>query len=86
MFRTLQASYWTAERDREWEIEVIALQTYLEFSIDGRVILSLSDTTYSTGRVGIYVESACLSVRDFSLEHLNAVSMPSEDLSEGTLF
>ena len=86
MFRTLQASYWTAEQDREWEIEVVALQTYIEFSIDGRVILSLSDTTYATGRVGIYVESACLSVRDFSLEHLNPVSKPSEELSEGALF
>jgi beta-fructofuranosidase len=82
-FRTLQASYWQAERDREWEIEVVALQTYLEFSIDGQVILSLADTTYSTGCVGIYVESACLSVRDFTLEHLEPPSRPSGDLPEG---
>ncbi len=82
-FSTLQASYWQAERDREWEIEVVALQNYLEFSIDGRVILSLSDTTYAAGCVGIYVESACLSVRDFSLEHLKPVSKPSEDLPDG---
>lgn len=82
-FRTLQASYWQAERDREWEIEIVALQTYLEFSIDGRVVLSLADTTYSTGCMGIYVESARLNVRDLTLEHLEPPSKPSEDLPEG---
>lgn len=82
-FRTLQASYWQAERDREWEIEIVALQTYMEFSVDGRVILSLADTSYSIGRVGIYVESACLSVRDLSFEHLRPPTKPSEDLPEG---
>jgi beta-fructofuranosidase len=82
-FRTLQASYWQAERERDWDIEVLALQTYLEFSIDGRVILSLSDTSYTTGRVGIYVESACLSVSDLFLEHLEPLSKPSADLPEG---
>ncbi|MDX1429971.1 MAG: hypothetical protein R3282_06770, partial [Rhodothermales bacterium] len=82
-FRPLQASYWLAEQDREWEIELVALQTYLEFSIDGRVILSLADTTYSTGCVGLYIESACLSVRDASLEELEPPSKPSADLPEG---
>lgn len=82
-FQSLQAGFWYTETPGAADIELLAYGSYLELSVDGRVILSLADQTYNVGRLGIYVESSTLEVLDPVLEHLHSPTQSDEHLPEG---
>jgi len=82
-FATLQAGFWHSETQGAADIELLAFGSYMELSIDGRVILSLSDSTFPKGRLGIYAESATLDVCNVQLDHLRSPSQSDEHLPEG---
>jgi len=82
-FNSLQAGYWRPAAQPGCDISLLALGNYLEFSIDGCVLLSLADGSYSAGRLGLYVESACLQVQEPRLEHLQTLTHPTSELPAG---
>lgn len=69
-FRSMQAGYWRTNQHGPWEISLLALRDYLEFSLDGSVLLTLADPTYDCGGIGCYVETALLQLSNVTLEHL----------------
>ena len=81
-FRPLQAGYWQTS-DASVEISVMAFGSYLEISVNGRVILSLADKEYRSGHLGIYVESATLRLSDVSLEELATPTQSETHLVSG---
>ncbi|QDV26449.1 glycoside hydrolase family protein [Aureliella helgolandensis] len=84
-FQSLQAGYWYAERPRDIEIGLLAFGSYHELSVNGRVVLSLVDATFSRGLVGFYVETADLHVKNLSLESLEPPTQADDHLVQGTL-
>lgn len=80
-FRTLQAGYWLSDSGGPWNVELLAFGSYLEFSVNGYVLLTLADDTYTRGRVGLYVETARLRAEDLTLEHLQSPRRPSDLLT-----
>ncbi|MBW4709041.1 hypothetical protein KX928_14720 [Roseobacter sp. YSTF-M11] len=68
---SLQSGNFLADNSkREWQIEVVAHGTYIEFSIDGHVTLCVVDDAYAVGRVGFYAESAQLKLDSVTMERL----------------
>jgi beta-fructofuranosidase len=47
---------------------LVKYQQYLEFSLDGYVMLTLADDHFERGRVGFYIESAKMRVDNLKLE------------------
>ena len=52
--------------------ELIAYEQYLEFSFHGRILLTLADDTFRSGRLGFYVEGGKMQVRNLELHHCRA--------------
>lgn len=71
-YLTLQSgNFLSKNAKQEWDIEVVAHGTYLEFSIDGQVTLSVVDDAYASGRMGFYAESAQLKLEAIKIERLH---------------
>lgn len=57
----LQAVHYVPSGNRH-DFSLLAYKQYLEFSLDGYVMLTLADDTFTEGQVGFYVESTQVSV------------------------
>lgn len=68
----LQSNYYVAHGDPH-PFTLLAYGAYLEFSLDGAVLLTLSDERFSEGRVGFYTESARLRVHGLTLDLLECL-------------
>lgn len=82
-FNSLQAGYWRSTPDSPHVLTLIAFGSYLELSVNGRVVLSLADATFQRGRLGIYAESARLDVTEIRLEHLRSPNQADDALAGG---
>lgn len=82
-FRTIQAAYWFLKTAGEAHLELLTFGSYIELSIDGRVILSLVDEVYHEGAVGFYLENARLLVHDLTLERISPPQQHDEQLTVG---
>lgn len=82
-FRSLQEGYWGAQPQGEVDIKLIGFGSYLECSINGRVLLSLADQAYCRGMLGIYVESAELVLQDPHVHRLQSPTQSDQHLAEG---
>ncbi len=69
-YRQLQAAYFLTGATRRIAFELLVFDTYLEFSINHRILLSLGDDRYTRGAVGFYTESAFVRVEGLTLETL----------------
>ena len=70
-YETLQSgNFLPRTDDHEFDISIVTHGTYIEFSLDGQVTLSVVDDAYASGRVGFYTESAKLRLRDIKMEWL----------------
>ncbi|WP_428651071.1 glycosyl hydrolase [Roseibium sp.] len=69
-FMPLQEAHFRGSDQGPWQIEVIVHGMYLEFSIDGYVVLSLVDDSFTDGLVGFYVESAAVCLKGLQIETL----------------
>jgi beta-fructofuranosidase len=69
LYTPLQSSYYEPHLDPH-PFSLIAYGSYLEFSMDHKVLLSLADEGFSEGRVGFYTESAGLRIHGLRLETL----------------
>lgn len=66
----LQSNFYVAHEDPH-PFALVAYGSYLEFSLDGAVLLTLADERFTEGRVGFYTESARLRLQDLRLDTLN---------------
>jgi beta-fructofuranosidase len=60
---------------------LIAFDQYLEFSLDGHIVLTLADNQFEQGKLGFYVESA--NIRVESLELKTCYESPAESYLSG---
>ncbi len=77
-FKQLQAANYIPN-DGPHEFRLIAFDQYLEFSLNGYILLTLADDHYSKGNVGFYVENAKLQIDNPALKTLGKPE--SEDYS-----
>ncbi len=82
-FHSLQSGNWYSESPCEARVQLLALGSYLEFAIDGRVILSLADQAFQTGLLGVYLETAHLQLSDVQLNRMRSPRQTDEHLVEG---
>jgi beta-fructofuranosidase len=66
-FKTLQSGNWVARGDCGEIFSLMVFGSYIEFSIAGRIVLSLADLNFHKGHVGIYADSCSLSVTNVAL-------------------
>lgn len=66
-FETLQSNFWFAKQTGAADVCLIAFGSYLEFSINGKIVLSLADRRFTRGHVGVYLETARLDVEDLEI-------------------
>ena len=50
---------------------MLAYGDYIEFSMNGRILLTLVDETYEAGYVGFYTECALLRIDDIAMDIMN---------------
>jgi len=82
-FRTLQHAFWHSDTPCRADVQLIALGSYLEFSVDGRVLLSLADDTFEEGLAGVYLETAHLNLSQVELRHMHPVPQSQDYLVAG---
>ncbi len=82
-FRSLQSGYWHSESPGRAEVQLLAFGSYLEFSIDGRVILSLADQCFRHGLLGVYLETAHLDLSDLCVERMSSPFQTDDHLVTG---
>ena len=82
-FRTLQGGNWYSDTRGNAEVQLLAFGSYLEFSVDGRVILSLADSTFAEGRFGVYLESARMRLHDVELRRMRGPKQSTNHLVTG---
>ncbi|MCC9602774.1 glycosyl hydrolase [Stieleria sp. JC731] len=82
-FSALQGGYWYNPVVGEAKLQLIAHGSYIELTIDGRVILSLANQDFDRGAVGIYAESTELELKDLVFERLVSPVQSDEHLTIG---
>ena len=82
-FRSLQSGFWYSAVRTGADIQLIAFGSYIELSVDGRVVLSLADKTFTSGHLGVYLETAHLRVSNIQLNRLASPSQTDEHLTSG---
>ncbi|MDM4018650.1 glycosyl hydrolase [Roseiconus lacunae] len=82
-FQTLQSGFWYNPVAGTAELRLIAHGSYIELTINGRVILSLADQIFSRGALGIYAESTKLEVSNVKLDRLTSPVQSDEHLTVG---
>jgi beta-fructofuranosidase len=82
-FHSLQSSQWYSEHPCEADVQLLTFGSYLEFSVNGRVILSLADQAFQKGLLGVYLETAHLQLRDVHLNRMRSPRQTDEHLVEG---
>ena len=82
-FQSLQSGFWDNYERGKADIVLIVHGSYLELSIENRVILSLADQTFDAGGVGLYVEAAEMEVQNVTLERLQSPVQSDEHLTVG---
>lgn len=82
-FASLQDGHWFTETPGQACLQLLAFGTYLELSIDGRVILSLADRTFRNGLLGVYLETAHLELTQTRLQRMRSPDQSEQHLVTG---
>lgn len=82
-FRSLQSAYWHSDTPGDARVQLLAFGSYLECSIDGRVVLSLADQAFHQGWLGVYLESARLGLSDVRVDRMRPPFQSDEHLVTG---
>jgi beta-fructofuranosidase len=82
-FRALQGGNWHGNAPGKAELSLMAFGSYLELSVDGRVVLSLADSTFTEGLFGVYLESARMQLYDVDLRKMREPEQSSGHLVTG---
>lgn len=82
-FDTLQGAAWHTETPGEARLSLLVFGSYIELSVDGYLVLSLADQRFACGHVGVYLETACLTVEDIKLHRLRNPAQVDDQLVGG---
>ena len=82
-FDSLQAGYWVADPPGAASIKLLVFGSYLELSVDGRVLLSLADQTFDIGHFGLYVETGRLIATQLKLHRMRSPTQSDDHLVSG---
>lgn len=82
-FRPLQSSYWYTETPGQADVQLLAFGSYLEFAIDGRVVLSLADRGFQDGLLGVYLETAHLQLSGVECRRMRTPAQSDDHLVQG---
>ena len=82
-FRTLQTGFWYSELRSGASLQLIAFGSYIELSVNGRVVLSLADQSFGSGQLGVYLETAEVRVSELQVDRLASPSQTDEHLASG---
>ena len=82
-FTPLQSSFWATGEGCGAEISLICFGSYIELSIDGRILLSLADHSFSKGLAGIYLESCKLTAHDILMRPMHDPEQVDDQLVGG---
>jgi beta-fructofuranosidase len=82
-FQSLQSGFWYSQIRTEANVQLIVFGSYIELSINGRVVLSLANKSFDSGQLGIYLETAEVSVSNIQLDRLASPSQTDEHLVSG---
>ena len=82
-FRALQGGNWYSHTPGEAEVTLIAFGHYLEFSVDGRVVLTLADATFTKGLFGVYLESARMQMTHVDFREMRGPEQSVQHLVTG---
>lgn len=82
-FRSLQSGYWRSTSTPKARLQLIAFGSYLELSVDGRVVLTLADQSFQSGALGISVESGIAVASNVQLRKLPSPVQSDEHLANG---
>jgi beta-fructofuranosidase len=66
-YEQLQAAHYVPNNGTH-QFSLLAYEQYLEFSLDGYVLLTLADDQFERGKVGFYVESATMRIDNLRIE------------------
>ncbi len=79
-YEQLQSAHYVPNKGTH-TFSLIAYEQYIEFSLNGYVLLSLADDRYGSGRAGFYVENATMRISKMKLQKFNEIEMESYPLS-----
>ncbi|TWT53815.1 hypothetical protein Pla22_14480 [Rubripirellula amarantea] len=82
-FKSLQSGFWYSEVREEAAVQLIAFGSYIELSVNGRVVLSLADQSFDTGQLGVYLDTAEVRLSEIKLNRLASPSQSDEHLASG---
>ncbi len=82
-YRSLQSGFWYSEDRCGAFIQLIAFGSYIELSINGRVVLTLADNSFENGQLGVYLETAEVRVSELQVDRLAPPSQTDEHLATG---
>jgi beta-fructofuranosidase len=82
-FQSLQSGYWYSDIRQRAAVQLIVFGSYIELSINGRVVLSLADHCFETGQMGVYLETAEVRLSDIQVHRLAAPRQTDEHLASG---
>ena len=82
-FESIQSGNWYSESNDQVEVQLIAFGSYHELSVNGNVILSLTDPRFEVGKTGFYVETADLKADGLVVETLKPPTQTDEHLTKG---
>lgn len=82
-FRTLQGGNWHSDTPGKAALSLIAFGHYLELAVDGRVVLTLADPTFTEGLFGVYLESARMRMYDVDLREMRGPEQSPHHLVTG---
>ena len=82
-FESLQSGFWYSQTPGVAEVQLIAFGSYVELSIDGRVVLSLANQRFTEGLFGVYLETAHLQLYDVELRHMRPPFQSDDHLASG---
>jgi beta-fructofuranosidase len=82
-FGTLQSGYWHSDPPNEARVQLLTFGSYIEFSVNGRVILSLVDRSFTKGLLGVYLETAHLDLSNVELHRMRSPYQSDDHLVTG---
>ncbi len=82
-FQPLQSGFWHSKTAGQARVQLLAFGSYVELSIDGRIVLSLADRTFQKGLLGVYLETAHLELSEIELHRMHSPHQSDDHLVAG---
>lgn len=82
-FESLQDGFWRVSDPDDVQIQMVSFGSYHELSVNGGIVLSLANSTFTSGMLGFYVETATLQVNHLEVHRLKPPTQTDDHLTTG---